>query len=233
MKIEIPDAISLILTLPAQSSGNEGQRKMGERTLDLLFEYRTLGVDDKEKAFNISMIASILSTVRAFGTVYERTKDEWAAIEKIKILKEGLLEVIRNLSPLTRGNYWSKTIVIIMSLGYSLKDMNRITDALNVSSFNLALALIVSILALEIASKSLECLFAINFQKTYPKRKVEVWKENAREQYVMIIKKFIDEALDNYRRHYPGLDDLYGYDITAKNDVKKMKDELVMKHIYL
>jgi hypothetical protein len=31
MKIEIPDAISLILTLPAQSSSNEGHRKMEER----------------------------------------------------------------------------------------------------------------------------------------------------------------------------------------------------------
>jgi len=233
MKIEIPDAISLILTLPAQSSSNEGHRKMGERALDLLFEYKASGADDKEKAFNVSMIASILSTVRAFSAVYERTKDEWAAIEKIKILKEGLLDVIRNLSPLTKGNYWSKTIVIIMSLGYSLKDMDHVSDALKVSSFNLAIALVVSILALEIASKLLECLFAINFQRTYPKKKVEVWKENAREQYVMLIRKFIDEALDNYRRHYPGLDDLYGFDITSRSDVKKMKDEFILKHIYL
>jgi len=52
MRLELSEAISLILALPAHRSNNDGHRKMGERAFDFLFEYRDLAPDKTEKSFN-------------------------------------------------------------------------------------------------------------------------------------------------------------------------------------
>ena len=72
MKLELSEAISLILALPSHRSNNEGHSKMGEKALDFLMDYKDLGSDDNEKKFNRAMISSVLSTVRAFSIERDR-----------------------------------------------------------------------------------------------------------------------------------------------------------------
>ena len=67
MKLELSEAISLILALPSHRSTNEGHRKMGENALAFLMDYKDLGESNTDKRFNRAMVASVMSAVRAFS----------------------------------------------------------------------------------------------------------------------------------------------------------------------
>ena len=66
MRLELSEAISLILALPSHRSNNEGHRKMGEKALEFLMDYKDFGESDTDKQFNRTMISYVMSTVRAF-----------------------------------------------------------------------------------------------------------------------------------------------------------------------
>ena len=82
MKLNISEAISLILALPAHRSSSEPHRKTGERAFDILFEYQVLGKDDKENAFNRAMVCSVLSATRVFSVERDRIKEVWKSKSK-------------------------------------------------------------------------------------------------------------------------------------------------------
>ncbi|MBL7117228.1 MAG: hypothetical protein ISS94_00365 [Candidatus Syntrophoarchaeum sp.] len=230
MKLEIPEAISLILALPSHRSNNEGHRKMGEKALEFLFEYKELGSDEVENAFNRAMISSVLSAVRAFSVERDRIAEEWTAIEAVKNRRERLLDIFRNLSPLSRGNYWSKILLIVFSLGYSLKEITIGWQRVSVLTVS---CIIIGIVILEILSKIFEFAFANYFEKKTPPEKETKWRKESMKRYKYIIEKFIEESIVLYKRFYPESTNPYGFDITSDEGVKRMKIVLIERHFHL
>lgn len=228
MKLEISEAISLILALPAHRSGNEGHRKMGEKAFELLFEYKTLAEKGtEEEAFNRAMISSVLSTIRAFSVERDRISGVWKSIDAIKKRRERYLEVIKNLSPLEKGNYWSKTLSIIIAAGFTLKfPLSEIEWEAGVWN------LVIIIIGMEFLSKILEVGLAVFFEKKLPIEKEKKWEQESMAQYKTLVSKFIDEAIDNYKRYYPDERELYGYDITKEEQIEKLKKYLIDLHLY-
>ena len=227
MKLEIPDAISLILALPSHRSGNEGHRKMGEKALEFLFEYKELGNDEVEKSFNRAMISSVLSAVRAFSVERDRIAGEWTAIESIKNRRESLLDIFRYLSPLSRKNYWSKILLIIFSLGYSLKEIATGWQRVSILAVS---CILIGIIILEVLSKTLEFVFAKYFEKRTPVEKETKWRKESIKRYKYIIEKFIEESIKIYKRFYPKFNTLYGFDVTSDKGIERMKIALIEQH---
>lgn len=230
MRLELSEAISLIIALPAHRSHNENHRKMGEKAFDFLFEYKDLGKDNTEKAFNRAMIGSILSAVRMFSIERDRINSEWKAIEAIKVRRERLLVVIKNISPFEKGNYWSKIISLLIALGYSFsKGGFNIQNIIPISIFSLVVALI----GLEIISKILEFLGANYFEKRLPIEREKKWRSESIEKYEVILENFIDKAVSHYNYYYPDESKIYGYKLDKKEDLKKLKEHLLKKHFFL
>jgi len=67
------------------------------------------------------MISSVLSTVRAFSVERDRISGVWASINEIKKGRERYLHIIRNLSPMEKGNYWSKTLAVVIAAGFTVE----------------------------------------------------------------------------------------------------------------
>lgn len=226
MRLTISQAISLILALPAHRSGNEGHRKIGDIALDLLIEYKE--VEDKtDQAFNRAMIASVLSTVRAFSVERDRISQEWKAIEAIKRRRERYLDVIKNLSPLEKDNYWSKALVIVITAGLTFQ-----MPLSNVDWQAGVWHLIIILVAMEIVSKILEVMLSSVFEKSLPIEKEAKWHEKSLTKYRSLVSKFIEEAIENHTRHYPNEKRLYDYDITVIEQVEKLKEYLLSSHFY-
>ena len=120
MKLEIPEALHLLLALPAHRSHDEGYRQIGKTALEQLLDYPSSSADEKEKAYNKAMVALTLSAVRAFSVERDRIGGIWKSIDAVQARRERLLKLFESLSPLSSGNYWSKAIVLITSMGISI-----------------------------------------------------------------------------------------------------------------
>ncbi len=197
MKLNISEAISLILAIPAHRSHVESHRKIGEKAIELLLDYKNMATDETEKAFNISMIGSVLSVVRAFSVERDRISSEWKSIEAVKNLRERLLEVFRNLSPLSKGNYWSKALLLLTAFGIASK--NTFSSFYNLP-FRAVILLLILIVLVEIVSKIGEFLFASWFEKIFPIEKAVKWESESIVKYKSVVRKFIDEAVDIQKR---------------------------------
>lgn len=213
MKLDIDTAIPLILAIPAHRSNNEGHRKMGEQALSFLFQYSELGNDENETAFNRTMIALVLSAVRAFSVERDRIAGEWKAIEKIKERRETLLQSVRNLSPLSQGNYWAKTVSVIVSL------IGPFVISSDYFTKSFIITFIIITITLELLSKSLEHALATFFEKKMPIEKAVKWELESIKCYKKILKGFLNDALLLYRRIYPQESIIDGYDIN--DDVQR------------
>ena len=230
MKLNISEAISLILAIPAHRSHIESHRKIGEKAIELLLDYKNITTDETEKAFNISMIGSVLSAVRAFSIERDRISSEWKSIEAIRNLRERLLEIFRNLSPLSKGNYWSKALLLLIAFGIASKDtFNNLSNL----PFIAVVSLLILIVLAEITSKVGEFLFAYWFEKKLPIEKVAKWESESLVKYKSIIKKFIDEAVDIQKRYYPDNKIIDGYDISVDEKTIEFREKLIEKHFYL
>jgi len=236
MRIEIGEAIDLILTLPAHRSAREAHRKLGEHAFDLLLEYKHLGQDDTEKAYNRAMICSIFSTVRAFSIERDRISEEWEAIAAIKDRRERLLGVIRNISPLEKGNYWSKMVAVLAGAGLAIGAEPTGGTHLSVSLDKvvaLAIGMVVVImLGLEIGSKVLEFVIARAFEEKHPIKREEAWQKKSVEKYKDIVGNFIDKAVVLYREHYPHERELCGFRIDNDEKLRDLKESLIKNHFF-
>jgi len=227
MRLELSEAISLILALPSHRSNNEGHRKMGEKALEFLMEYRDLGDSDNDKQFNRKMISSVMSTVRAFSVERDKISGIWSSIHEMKKRRERWIDVIRNVSPFEKGNYWAKTIAIVLSVGFTVEFPFSET---NIQS---GMWTFVGILVvLEILSKISEILLSTAFEKWLPIEQQKKWEKESLSIYRDIVGKFILESIGHYRECYPNEKKIYGYDIADTNEINKLKESLIDKHFY-
>lgn len=229
MRLELSEAISLILALPAHRSHDEGHRLLGTKTLDYLMEYKELGSDDVEKAFNRSMIASVLSTVRAFSVQRDAINATWKTIDAIKAEKKSLSQEIRDISPLSKGNASVKQILaIIGALGISIRALLPTQKEITFLIYLIAVFFI-----LEIGTIIAACLINLASERNDDKYKQKSWEDNNLTKYKEIIGKFIDEVIQNYKTYYPNTKDICGYAIANSDQVQIMKEEMINIHFYL
>ena len=227
MRLELSEAISLILALPSHRSNNEGHRKIGEKAIDFLMEYRDKGETDRDKQFNRKMISSVMSTVRAFSVERDKISGVWASIREVKKRRERWIDVIRNLSPFEKGNYWSKIIAIVLAAGFTVK------FPLPETNIKCGMWTFIGILvALELLSKFFEILLATAFERWLPIEQQNKWEKESLAAYREIVGKFISEAICHYRECYPDEREIYGYNITDKNKINELKISLIEKHFY-
>ena len=227
MRLEISEAISLILALPSHRSNNEGHRKMGEKALDFLMEYKDFGESDADKQFNRAMISSVMSAVRAFSVERDRISGVWSSIREIKKRRERWLDVIRNLSPFEKGNYWSRIIAIVLAAGFTIK-FPLLETNIQCGMWTLVGLLI----GLEALSKVLEVFFSTAFEKWLPIEQQNKWKTESMATYKELVGKFIDETIEHYRKYYPEEKIIYNTDITDRNNLDVLKKKLIEKHFY-
>ncbi len=231
MKLELSQAVPLILALPAHRSNNEGHRKMGEKAVDFLLEYRNLGVDEEEKAFNRAMIVSILSAVRAFSVERDRLADRWKSTEAGKIKREKFIDDLRELSPLAKGNYWIKSATSVLGiLGVSASNIlqGRVEDIIRVVGI-----VLIALVVIEIITIVLSFLLSYSLERKLPLEKEIRWEEESMEKYKSIIRKFIDEAVGIYKDYSPDALKMGGIEIQKGEDIERLKDELVSRCFYL
>lgn len=227
MRLEISEAISLILALPSHRSNNEGHRKMGEKALDFLMEYKDFGESENDKQFNRAMISSVMSSVRAFSVERDRISGVWASIREIKKRRERWIDVIRNLSPFEKGNYWSRIIAILLAAGFTIKFPLPMTNL----RFGMW-TLVVLLIGLEALSKVLEIFFSTAFEKWLPIEQQNKWKTESIATYKELVGKFIDEAIGHYRKYYPEKKEIYHIDITDETNLDNLKKKLIEEHFY-
>jgi hypothetical protein len=229
MRFEISQAIPLILALPAHRSANEGHRILGLKAFEMLSEYKNLATNETEKAFNLAMISSVLSTVRAFSVERDRIAGEWKAIEAIKTRRERLLAVIRNISPLEKGNYWSRIVSILVTVGFTIPVHASEIQVMIPSG---VATLILVLVSLEIFSKVLEFGLANLFEKRLPIEKEKKWQEQSIKRYKNIVGSFVDQALGVHIRYYPEEGEIYGFKIKEPKGVRELKEHLLAMHFY-
>jgi len=227
MRLELSEAISLVLALPSHRSNNEGHRKMGEKALEFLMEYRELGDSDNDKQFNRKMISSVMSTVRAFSVERDKISGIWSSIREIKKRRERWIDVIRNISPFEKGNYWAKTIAIVLSVGFTVE------FPLPETNIQCGMWTFIGILVvLEMLSKISEILLSTAFEKWLPIEQQKKWEKESLSAYRDIVGKFILESIDHYKECYPNEKEICGYDIADTNEINKLQKSLIDKHFY-
>lgn len=228
MKLGISESILLILTLPAHRSGNESHKILGDKVMDLLNEYKD-SEKGKGKEYNMAMIGAIYSAARLFSVERDRIGESWKAVENIKIRRERLLELCRNLSPFTTGNYWIKTLALLSAGGISF----TFIFPQNYQNAGWFIGLLIGFLIVfEIISKIGEHYVSEWIEKQVPIEKSNKWIEQSITEYKNILKHFIDEAVDINLRYYPDEKEIYGYDITDKSKIEELKEYLVNKHFH-
>lgn len=229
MRLGIHEAIPLILAIPAHRSHNSMSSELGEKAIELLFTYKELASNDMEKEYNIAMIGSVLSALRAFAVERTRMNSIWKSIEAIKDRRERLLSIFRNISPLTKGNYWAKSLLVLMSFGITSKDfignLKQLPSAV-------IIALIIGIIVAEIISKIGEFFFAFWFERKMPFEKFERWGDESLIRYKKFVCKFIDEAIDIHKRYYPVEKNISIYDINHNDSIEKLKEDLINRYFY-
>lgn len=228
MKLEIYNAIPLILAIPAHRSKNEGHRVLGEGALGLLFSYKE-DTSEIEERYNTAMISSVLSAARAFSVERDRIESEWKAIDSIKLRKENFIEIFNNLSPFTKNNYWSKILAIIIAAGFTTNII--ITNYQNTSYF--VYYLLGFLILFEAISKVGSFLVSKYFESQLPKDKSKKWQQESMPKYKHIIGNFIEDAIEIHKTYYPDEKELCGYNIINKEAIDQFKDYLINIHFYL
>ncbi len=229
MRLGIHEAIPLILAIPAHRSPNSMSKELGEKAVDLLFTYKEIASDDTEKAYNIAMIGSVLSCLRAFAVERTRMNSIWKSIEAIKERRARLLSIFRNISPLAKGNYWAKSLLVLMSLGIASKDFVGNFKQLPSAAI---IALIIGVIIAEVISKIGEFSFAFWFERKMPIEKFEKWGDESLIKYKKFVNKFIDEAINVHKRYYPTEENISIYDISSNGGIEKLKKDLINRHFY-
>ncbi len=228
MKLEITEALHLLLALPAHRSHDEGHRQIGKTALEQLLDYTSSAANEKEKAYNKAMVALTLSAVRAFSVERDRIGDVWKSIETVKVRRERLLKLFESLSPLSPGNYWSKAIVLMTSMGVSLGKSWPDPSAV---SFGFACWLVVLLVGLEVITRVAEYGTAAFFDRLVPIEKQQSWQEQSMSKYKEITEQYIDEAFEIHQRFYPN-EKCMGVNLDNKNESEKIKAHLVTSCLY-
>lgn len=228
MRLEIKEALHLLLALPAHRSHDEGHRQIGKTALEQLLDYASSSTDEKEKAYNKAMIALTLSAVRAFSVERDRIEGIWKSINAVKTRRERLLKLFESLSPLSHGNYWSKTVVLMSSMGISLGKSWPNPGAV---SFGFAFWLIVILVGLEVFARIAEYCTAVFFDRRGPLEKQRSWQEQSISKYKEITAHYIEEAFEIHQRCYPD-EKCMGISLDSKNESDKLKERMVMQCLY-
>ncbi|GAP12736.1 hypothetical protein LARV_00472 [Longilinea arvoryzae] len=228
MRLEIPQAISLVLALPAHRSNNSGHQKFGEKIMDFLFEYRTLGENPIESQFNNEMISVISAYVRAFSVERDRIADVWKSIESKKKKKDELLENLRNLSPLSKGNYWVKAVVAGLGiLGISLPTLIvQIPSSWIYYVIGFFFLILFSIEVLSILI--VYFLVSANEEKRTVNRNNK-WESESINNYKKMAGMLILEAIDLHLKYFPSEKEYLGYCLEDPVQVEKFMTDIIEK----
>ena len=229
MKLEITEALHLLLALPAHRSHDEGHRQIGKTALEQLLDYPSSSADEKEKAYNKAMVALALSAVRAFSVERDRIGGVWKSIDAVQARRERLLKLFETLSPLSSGNYWSKAIVLMTSMGISIGKSWPDPAAV---SFGFACWLVVILVGFEVLARIAEYCTAVFFDRRGPIEKEQSWQEQSISKYVKIAEQYIKEAFEIHQRFYPD-EKCMGMILDSKNESENLKTRLVNNCFYL
>ena len=221
MKLGISESILLILSIPAHRSQNEGHRTLGDKAIELLLEYKDTE-PDVDKKYNMAMIGAVFSAVRLFSVERDRISEKWRSVEYVKQSRERLLELFQNISPFSKGNYWSKILVLLTASGLSISSI-VVPGYQNTAYF--IYYLIGLLLVFELVSKLGEYKFSKWIEEKVPSEKSEKWINESISEYKAILEHFIDEAVDINLRYYPDEKKLYGYDLTDQSSINELKEE--------
>ncbi|MCT4583695.1 MAG: hypothetical protein N4A54_02110 [Peptostreptococcaceae bacterium] len=227
MKLELSTAISFILALPAHRSSNEGHRQLGLRGMDLLFDYTK---SEEDNCFNRAVIASILSTVRAFSVQRDIMASEWENIEKNKNSLKSLLIKLDYLSILKKDSYFSKIIYILSYI--KVINMKTIGNLSFLYTIKIITMLIISLFLWEISVHVLKFSAIKTAEKITKKDKNDIWENQSMNNYKKLVKLFIDEYISIYRIYYPTSNKIYNYDISKNEEIEKLKTDLINLHFY-
>ena len=182
MKLRLDTAISLILAIPAHRSSNDGHRNLGNKSLDLLFEYSK---ENEDKEFNMAVIASVLSAVRAFSVERDKLNGRWKVLDGKKSRVEELVSQLNNLSLLKKNSYFTKILSLLPSLEVILDSIVN-SNKLNYWQF-LCITLVTPIV-LEVIIQILLCIFKNINDKKGNDDKRKAWREDNLKQYKKIVK---------------------------------------------
>jgi hypothetical protein len=189
MKINLITAVNLILALPAHRSQIEGHRKIGEMALDELLSFSGVS-DQKEKEYNKTAIAIILSTARAFSVERDRISGTWAYLKEIKQKREDILEFWKYLSPFREKNYWAKLLSVFLGGSAGL---SQGLDGLKNIPISTSLGIFVSLILFELVSR-----IALFFTNAYFEKKGQTDKEEQwRAQSIIVYKSIAEKAINN------------------------------------
>lgn len=228
MRLDISEAILLILSIPAHRSQNEGHRVLGNKAIDLVLEYKDLA-SNEDKAYNMAMIGAVLSAARLFSVERDRISEKWRSIEYIKERRLRILEVFQNISPFSKGNYWAKILVLLSAGGLSVGTILS-EGYKNTPSFFVLLVFL--LLIFEFISKLGEYLYSKWIEERVPLEKSKKWVSQSLDEYKSILNHFIGEAVDIHLRYYPHEKELYGYDLNSKCSINDLKEYLIQKHFH-
>ncbi len=178
---------------------------------------------DVDKEYNMAMIGAVFSAVRLFSVERDRMGEKWRSVEYIKQSRERLLELFQNISPFSKGNYWSKILVLLTAGGLSIS--NIIVQGYQNTEYFIYY-LIILLLVFELVSKLGEYKFSKWIGEKVPSEKSEKWINESISEYKAILEHFIDEAVDINLRYYPDEKKLYGYDLTDQSSINALKEDL-------
>lgn len=227
MKLGLNTSISLILSLPAHRSNNKGHQSLGNKCMDLLFEYKN---EDEDRDFNMAIIASILSATRAFSVQRDKISGEWKVLEEKKGRIEILISQLSNLSLLNKNSYFTKIVSLIPSLGVILDNIIS-TNKLNYWQY--LLITIAPLILIEMIIQISICLLQNRNGEKSNEDKSEIWKKDNLTEYQKIIKYFIDEYIEMHKIFYPNENKVDGYIIETNENIEELKQKLVNIHFYL
>jgi hypothetical protein len=250
MKLEISEAISIILGAAAHSSSTAEHRPIGDKALDLLKDYcvetpastvaspgaQPAGQDPVAcaqaiRAYNEAMVAAVLSAVRAFD-VERGLFDEQRKLMKAELnRKSELYQMSTALSPIS-GSHWSKVISILggagVSYANSLAPGMQLFSGSTIVAFGIGFGLWLfgmEMLSRLLANKYTTAAEAKEFTESYHQ-----WRESTLEHYGLIVKDFIDDAITFHQRYLPNEKiNLCGVEIETNGDIKVPTNDPVGK----
>ena len=244
MRITIDAAVDYLLAIPAHRSANEAHRELGKMALEELREYREIGTDEAEKAYNKAVIAATLSAARAFSVERDRIAGIWRSIDEIRARRLRLLAAGRALSPLAEKNYWVKAIAVLSAAGFSLGAAQipassaagsqgiGLISVLHTVPGSFAVWLLAGIVLLEVLSHVMECAVGAFLERRGPIEKQAKWQEFTMGRYEEFTRKFILECISLHKMFCPGESQISGHYIQDDEGVQACTEALVKKHLY-
>lgn len=227
MKLRLDTAISLILAIPAHRSSNDGHRNLGNKSLDLLFEYSK---ENEDKEFNMAVIASVLSAVRAFSVERDKLNGRWKVLDGKKSRVEELISKLNNLSLLNKNSYFTQILSLLPSLEAILDSIVN-SNKLNYWQF-LCITLVTPIV-LEVIIQILLCILKNINDKKGNEDKIKVWREDNLKEYKKIVKCFISNYIEIHKIFYPNENKIDSYIIDTKDQIETLKQQLIDIHFCL